>query len=417
MNSYRDSPTCTTNHHAQSSMPGHYFILSLGLCAVTWSSAVCAEVTFRPHADVRYEHYSNLFALPDDNTTGPSGRPPGTSASAAAVTYAAGADSNIAWGLQKLTLGADVRRVTYDHFSDLDNTGYTLNGDLRWQLGSRLDGDLGYRQVRQMSAFADQQGGGTQLQIQKTRSANAALNYKIATQWVLQPHYLVSDTDSPQAGFPTLGTHDTTTGLGIQYAGLGKVTFGIQGDYMKGKLKGVLNEPSYSMRTAQLKTNYEATGLSSFNAALGYSKREQAGSDPTSAVTGGFGYRRQVTGKTSVFLQYNRSVNTYVAAGSSELDNSVGAGASWNATGKMVVGFDYAWTRSTYEGQPLLPGTVSTGRSDRGQDATFSMDYALLRWLNLRPFARYQKRTSTIDTFTYHGTVWGIEVNMREHGG
>jgi hypothetical protein len=190
----------------------------------------------------------------------------------------------------------------------------------------------------------------------------------------------------------------------------------LHADYTDGKFKGVPDNANYTSGTVEFKTKYEATGLSSFNGAIGYTKRDQEGSSPTTAMTGGLGYQREITGKTSASLQLSRSVDSYIAAGSSEIKNAAAVGLNWNATGDMTVGLGYSWTQSTYEGQ-FLPGTVSEGRKDKGQQATFSMDWAVLRWVNLRPFARYNKRTSNFDMFTYHGYTYGIEINMRKHGG
>jgi hypothetical protein len=384
--------------------------------AAAWGSTACAEVQLLPHADVRYEYNSNLFALADNDTSGPPNRPAGTSAADTSLSYSGGVDGHLTWGRQNLTLGADIRRVNYERFSDLDNTGHTYNANLQWLLGDRLDGTLGYTHTRQMAQFADQQGGGTRLQMHVEGNGNLDFRVKLTPDWILLPQVSLRDETTPQEGYPDLGLRETMTGLGLNYAGLGKLTFGIHGDYTDGKFKGVASNAKYTSQTAQFKTSYEATGLSRFNGAIGYTKRDQQGGSPTSAVTGGLGYQREITGKTSASLQFTRSVDSYVAAGSSEIKNAVSLGVNWNATGDLTMGLGYSWAHSTFEGQ-FLPGTISEGRKDKVQQATFAVDWAVLRWANLRPFARYQKRTSNIDTFTYHGYTYGIELNLRKHGG
>ena len=388
-------------------------VSSLTCVALGHAGIAKADLTFAPQASVRYQHESNVFALPDDGSASPPGRPPGSPRSDSSYVFTAGLGSTYAWDRQTLSLDLVGTRTNYDRFSDLNNTGYTGQAILNWALGSRFDGDLGYRRDRHMSSFANQQSSSTQLQIETSQTVNADVNVKLTPDWFLQPGVVWRDVNSPQAGFPDAQLKETSSSLGLKYAGLGRLTFTLMGNYTDGSYHGITGSPTYQERGAQLKSNYEITDVTYLNGAIGYSKREQEGSAPSSAITGGLGYFRQLTGKTSVNFNYARAINSYIAAGSSEVDDTLSAGVQWNATYKTSLHLEYAYTHADFDGD-VVTNSLSVGRKDKVHDVKLTANYVVFRWLYISPYGRYQKRESNKDNFSYRDTIWGVDIGLRK---
>jgi hypothetical protein len=158
---------------------------------------------------------------------------------------------------------------------------------------------------------------------------------------------------------------------------------------------------------------YVINGLSSFNGALGYTRRNQSGDeDSVGTVTGLFRYTRQLTGKTSVTAQAQRAVYSYAASAGSEIDTTGSVEANWQATYKLGVGLKYAYTRSTYVGQAIqaIPGSTVTGRLDHSPAETVNVTYQALRNLQIKAYFNAQSRSSNVYQDTYHDDTVGIQV-------
>jgi hypothetical protein len=50
------------------------------------------------------------------------------------------------------------------------------------------------------------------------------------------------------------------------------------------------------------------------------------------------------------------------------------------------------------------------GRKDRTPGATFKLNYQVLRWLLIQPYANYQRRSSNQQGFDFSSTIVGIQI-------
>jgi hypothetical protein len=165
----------------------------------------------------------------------------------------------------------------------------------------------------------------------------------------------------------------------------------------------------YTQTTASLKVLYVINGLTDLSGSVGYTRRDQTGiGNNISALTGDIGYTRQLTGKTSVVLELNRGVNSYIAAGGAEVDTTGTAGVSWKATYKLTVDAKAGYTRSTFVGQ-VIPGTTTAGRLDHSPVGQINITYRAFRHLQLKAYAITQSRVSTLQTYDYNDTMYGIQ--------
>jgi len=374
------------------------------------------QTHFTPYADGAYEHDSNLFAI-SSSAPEPLSRN-GPSLSDTLWKVRAGFDSAYDLDLQEFFLIAEGRRFTYDQFTQLTHDEYLVHGGWNWKVASILDGVLDYSRERTMVSFltinTEALSAAEQLFLQVQSIATASINVQMTPEWRLQSQGKLNDEDIALPGDPNLALREESVHEGLRYVGFANLSAGLDGEYLRGNFTGgaFLVTPGYRQSTAEFAADYVLSGLSSFHGAVGYTDRimERAGS--ISGLTGLATYQRNLTGKTSITLKLSRAINTYITAASPEVDTGAEADVAWNATTKIKVQAGYQYLHSSFSATDLA-GVLTASRVDRLQTPTFSVIYQPTNWLLVRPYAQYQTRTSTIGIFSFHGTVYGLELEGR----
>jgi hypothetical protein len=381
--------------------------VGLILAFMTAPNTVFAQLNMDPYATAHIEHDSNVFLVPNSEfQIMERGFSELGDTDAKAV---AGLNGVYLWSLQSLTANFEVRRLDYEHFTDLDHNEYL--GDLRfdWKLGSVLDGLLHVRQERSAPSFANNDSTG--LTLNTARNADAKVDLKITPDWRLEAGADYSKLEAPLQFYPEFVDREVGTQLGIKYLGVANLSYGLVYQHIDGDYYNAPEVGPYTQNSAELKLNYAVSGLGKLNAGIGYTRRDQSGDEGTvSGVTGELGYNRQLTGKTVLDLQLTRAVNSYVAAGGSEIDTVASVGVTWQATYKVGVSVNGSYTHSTFIGQ-AIPNSVANGRVDHDRAASLSVKYQALRKLQLRAYLNSQTRSSVIDEFDFSDTIVGIEAS------
>lgn len=378
-------------------------LLSVGF---VWSGSAYSETKFKPYAGISYERNSNVFAVADDSNAPILGSSHQTADTD--ISYFAGLNSAYLVGNQRFFLVGEWRRINYNKFNELGNTQYFLDGGWNFKFTSAFEGTAGYRQERRQQAFSEQfNRTPTEVNI---RTGHVDLIIHVGPDWRLEPKVRTKREETPQPGFPDFRLDETTTGLGLMYAGIGNLSFGIEGLHSDGKFKDGPPGLEYKQDTAQFAAKYVVSDLTDFDGAIGYTKRKQnQQNDSISGMTGSIGYTRKLTGKTTMDLRIVRALDSYVATGASNVNTGITLGFAWQATGKTLVSPAISWTRRTFEGQ-ALPGAVSEGRVDKEKYAGLIVTYEALRWLQVRPYVKYTSRDSNIGQFTYDSTSIGLDL-------
>jgi hypothetical protein len=365
-----------------------------------------------PYADALYEYNSNVFALPS-TALEPVGSH-GPTFSDQIFEERAGVDALYEWSLQELYANVEARHFGYEQLSGLSHDEYLVHGGMKWHIGFLLDGVLDYRRERSMVSFLDFTA--TQLYLQVQSVATASANIQFAPDWRLQSQGVINDLDSPRPGYPNLSLTEDSIHEGLRYVGLAKLSAGIDAIFLHGHFNGeeFILTPRYNQTTVEAAAKYVATGLSSFDGALGYTRRTQVDGAPISGITGLLTYQRDLTGLTSMNIRLIRAVNTYVSYGSTEIDTGAALGATWNPTATIAVSPGYQWTYSTFPGAELAGvAPVGTERIDHYQLATFSVKYAARDWLSLRLYGQYETRGSDVAIDSFNRTLVGVELEVR----
>jgi hypothetical protein len=393
-------------------MVRYYILLPLLMAAGTaYGDRVFDPYTrvFDPYVGVVVQNDSNLFAVPSE---APVNDPHGVPRfSDTVATFKAGFDFNYLFDRQRLYATVEGRKVEYEHFTDLNHSEYLVNLGLAWKLTSRFDGLVDFRREKKIIAFAD--ADLTDLQIQTDQVLKGTFNVAVTPEWRLETQASLHTLDYPIAQSPDFRLQEGLEGIGIKYVGIANLAYGIEATHIDGNYLGVSHASDYKQSTGQFAMKYTLKEVTRLNAAIGYTERAiQGTSTSISGVTGLVGYERQLTGKTSVNLLFQRAINSYYTAGSSEIDTGGTAGVAWQATPKLGLALSYQRVRSTFEGETLADA-LTLGRKDNSSYSSFELRYRPFRWFSIRPYIRRQVRTSNIQQFTYNDTSIGIEMLAR----
>lgn len=378
------------------------------LLAAIGAVAAHAEVQVSPYVAAEYEHTSNIFyewgGVPA--TVGRNGAARGDTIRA----LRGGLDARISWSRQKLFVIAEARRFDYHNFNSLDHYEGLLDGSLDWQLARLLDGSLEYRHERRMVPFSEL-AAARNLLLETEDVGTASMNVQVAPAWRWENRVKIRNLDSPRPGLPRLSLREYSLHEGVRYL-VAAVAVGLDGEYLDGKFGGAtgLAATAYRQSTAQLAGEYQPSGRSSLNGAIGYTRRNGLSSDGVSAVTGVLRYQCYFTGKTSATLQLLRGVNSYVTTAGTEVDTGASLQATWQPTTRIQVSPGLSLMRSEFPGQTFGSATV---RRDHFESFTLDIEYQTFDWLSVHPYGRYNFRSSTIAGFGFNVTEVGVELRVK----
>jgi hypothetical protein len=390
-----------------------------------------AATTLDVSADYQHQSNSNIWDLAP-------GAPPifhpndpkrGDSYNAYGGTLAAG----FVWSRQSITVNIEGHDYQYQHFTDLNHEEYQLAADWNWAIGPILDGSLGATRSRDMVPFYDyigtqignQQIDAAVLSIQTTQAEHLKFNIHVGADWRLATSLNTSQSNSPRPGLPNLSLREDTAQESLLYTGQAGLTAGLAAQYVRGSYSGVdqnvliasgvdVVDPHYHQYGVQFTANYSLNPASSFNGAVGYSKRSsENGIDNLSGITGSIAYLRNITAKTRIKLELSRVINSYITNAGSEIDSSGSFQIDWQATRKISLNARYSYTYSELPNQ----GINGTDRVDHFRIGQIGIDYKPFKWLEFGPYARWETRTSAVSNFEYSTNIYGINGYLRWQNG
>jgi hypothetical protein len=315
---------------------------------------------------------------------------------------------NELFGAQKLTLNLEGREYTYDHYSRLDHSEYLGDLTFAWVLGSRFDGTFDVNRSHALAPFRERES--IQLEVDTNQDEAVSLNYKLPSYFRIETSFLDHEAETPLQGFPNAKIVETTERVALRYTGFSNSSYGLEFRLLEGHFDNNIIPTNYREPSVDFVFTYGLGAFSSLNGSVGYSDRKDSATDSnSSAITGLIGFSRQLTGKTSINATLQRAINVFVVGGGSEIDTTIGAGASWAATALITVKAGVGHTHSAF-GQQASSDAGDSGRSDQYSSVNLEADYQFLRWLSFRPYARYETRHSSEAGFNYNGTAVGIQM-------
>jgi hypothetical protein len=384
---------------------GRWIVALSLLAAVPATSFGQLRVTTR--ADFQFQESSNVFDL-SPGVLAPTGNGD-TTRGDSFEAYGAGLDTTYTVSRQTFSIDLDARQFHYNHFTELNHDDYRLTANWDWKLLSIFDGTISASRGREMVAFSNFIG--TQLSLQTDQNEHASLNIRLTPVWRLETGGTSSRSDSPRPGLPDLSLQEDTVQAALKYLGQAHFSLGVGESYSTGTYEGATDNTTsnYHQLAGQFLLSYTSP-RSAVNLNLGYTSRESTdAADQSSGFTGIMSYLYNLTPKTNIKLDLSRNINSYITNAGSEIDNLATVHLNWQATHKIQVQLNYSYDYAELPHQ----GFDDAERLDHYRIAELDIDYHISRLFEVRPYARYESRSSNTFGDEYGASVYGIYGYLR----
>ncbi len=360
---------------------------------------------FSPYVYTRVVHDSNLFRVSGSQEaialTGDDKKDD-------TISYlGAGLKSDLKLSRQHLLLDADVARVKYDHFGNLDHTRVRGRGAWAWQVGNRWNGNLGYKYERDRRSF--NLDSTPEKDMRTTHTGYFDAGYQLTPDWALVgvANYIDTSYQKRQG----LDRVSTSGQLEAQYRNTLNTRVGMRVKFTDVDLKNDQIVNSVPVNNDYKQTDisgvlyWQGTAKSSLEARLGYTilRYNELNDRDFEGLSGRLTYFWTVSSKTRMDLSIwreasslRREITTYV------LSQGVSLKPKWSVTRKVSLEGEVSFANDDFKGEDGI--RQSLGQEKR-EDDTWTYGVAA-RWtpvdmLSLRLGYRLLKRDSTIDSSDY----------------
>jgi hypothetical protein len=380
-------------------------------CAVHPLAAL-AETTFTASAAAEYTYNSNPFDVQSGYPR--PGLNPTSGYGDSYTSYNADFDLGYQSGQQKLHVDLAGSDFQYHKFTGLNRKEYKLDAGWTGTFWSAWNGNFDVVRDRAMVPFLYLVQTQSALSIETIQREQGGLGVQFLPRWRAEANGYTSETDWPLPGDPNLSLRESEGEALLKYLGFGPVTSGVRVAYTKGTYSGATDpvlDTSYNQWSAGVVANY-ASGHSSLAANVSYTDRTSSGQqgalNSLSGTTAAIFYTNQLTGKTSVSVNFSRAYNPYITNQGTSLDNIASVALSWQATYRIHLTTSYAYDYAEFPGQ----GPLGSERLDHLQTATFAVEYLPRPWISLKPYATYQTRSSNLVGGNFNASEVGLKLTL-----
>ena len=316
---------------------------------------------------------------------------------------------------QRLLFDAAVDYYAFDRFSFLDNTGYRAAAAWEWLATEQWSGNIGASTRRFLSGFDNIQAPIKDM-ITEYRAYGSA-GFRFTPRWRVRgavDWYKWTHSSEVRQSLD----NDTTSGtLGLDYVTPANNSVGAQVKYTNAQypnrqlVPGATVDNKYSQWDASGVLHWAATGLSTFDARLGYTNVDYPDVPQRnfSGVTGNLGFDWTPGTKTIVNLAAWREIRLYEDFTASYiLGQGASAGVQWAPTFKLLYTAKVLYEHRDFLGDPLFVFTpLLPQRVDKFFGGNVMAGWSPVRWLQLALAVEAGKNTSNIPLRDYdYYRVW-----------
>jgi exopolysaccharide biosynthesis operon protein EpsL len=282
---------------------------------------------------------------------------------------------------QRISLVAKLSRYDFDRFKQLDYNGKDLQATWFWQLGNRLQGKAGMLQEQTLASYTDLQSDQRNLRHRRARFAEGAWHFH--PSWQVRAG-LRRDTYNYELSAQRVNdrTEDAAE-IELGYLPASGSTVGLVARRIEGRFpypRGIgpaASGDGFTQDELKARVLWLATGSTSVDALIGYTRRDQAphGFGRASGLMGRihatYQPRGKVTYNAAVWRDFEPLESTDV---SYTLNNGASVGARWDATAKIRIDANAARVRRQYAvGADIAGlGSVRDATRTRSLSATWS---------------------------------------------
>lgn len=369
--------------HAAAPLPGRSMprrSMLVALVAAACSGPASAELsdTVHPFAGLSYAYDSNLLRQPD------SGGDPTAERADTSRTLQAGVAFERPLGRQVLSGSARATRVSFDHYDQLNYNGKELNGDLRWQLGNHLEGNLGGSYSQTLSPFSDFHSAERNVRVQRGEYAEA--KWRVHPSWQLRGRLSRDEFDYELASQRYLNRNVNASELGLDYLVASGSTVGLQWRHANARYPNPLRfgafvyDQSYDQDEAKLKVLWRFSEVTQLQFLGGRAKRAHtrlAGTDSSGSngrLTVGWQASAKLATNAAVWKEYAPFEGGSV---SYSQDKGASAGASWTVSAKLRADAQLRYVKREFVG--ATTAALPANAEDSTKTASLSLTYAPTR--------------------------------------
>ena len=372
--------------------------------------ALAGKLEGEPFVWYTLEHDSNLFRVEGgDEADGEAER------SDTLHRYGGGVALQYSFGLQRVYLGGEARRVQYERYDALDHDGHELRAGMDWQLGHAASGELRASQEKRIESFSDRDD--TDLNIQTDRRASASGTLAITPSWAVQTRVETSRLRSALDRSKNYDRDETGYSLGGLYTGSPVGTAGVRLHYLDGRFPereradGVTDR--YDEYDLQFTLGWQPSGLSHIDFEAGAARRNNRGGEDYTGVTGRLQYIRRWSGKTSLQAELFRRVVSVEEVDANFVEQTgLALRADWQALSKLGVYGRVEWRADDYGGSPALD-VNNSARTDDLQRIELGALYKPMFWLNLSPGMIFERRDSNRINRSFDDLIFSFDLEAR----
>ena len=373
------------------------------VCATTY-----AGTDFIPHALARYQHESNLFAIPEDqamtDTAGNKRLDDNTQ------EYSGGIDIDHRWREDRFYVTTNYDKFIYQYFTKSNHDEFNGTAGIDWVATRKVKGDLTYQYNRHQVSFGQILNPDPNLSyIQTDKLVHGSAAYEINSHWSANFGASFLNSKLPDAGLQSFEARQTQYKTGVLYTGATRLKSGFTVTRETGEYENT-QQPGYTRTIFDYTANYKIGVRTDIGGSLGHTQQSQA-TNSNSATTGSFTFTQQATVKTSYFFRFSRSLDVYDTIAGSQIVTNGLVGVSWQATQKLSASATYAIGKSHISGSSS--SLAFANREDKLKIATIGIKYTALRWLTISPHYLYQDRNSDVSRFSFKATTYGIDFDVR----
>lgn len=389
-----------------------------GMAIFTSLSAQAADENFDVYvfSDAKYD--DNVFRVADSaeafvqNGT--------TTQDDISLTYGVGANVRIPVSRQQFNVDAELRRTSFDRFSQLDNNNGQLTGEWLWAYASRASGTFSYDYERRIADFF----------VLQTRTQDTLVNQRFYgdARIPIHPRWTaVVGADASNISFserPFLD-HDSATILtellfqtrAKTFVGVSWVERATRFDSTEDAAVFGAIDNDFDETTVNAVLRWDATDKSRFSGALGRTTRsaDDENSGDFSGTTGSAEYRHVVSGKTSVDFELYRRTRLLGAfaneVASLVVTDGIAIEPRWNISPKLRFDGRISYEEFDFQGARFVFN--GSERADELLSLRARLSYSLNRALTLSVGLGHQSRDSNVDNIEFDQNELNAGIRFR----
>ena len=323
------------------------------------------------------------------------------------------------YSLQRLRAKLSYNLVRYQRNSYLDYNGHAYDAGWDWRIGKRFSGTVSWNSSESQSSFADM---AAVKNINRRTSRSISANYWFHPDWTIGASATGSESSNPSAVQKTSDFRSHGHEFLVRYTPRSGNSLDLAVRESNGRypnrqvVAGVSTvDNSYIEKVAELRGNWQLSGLSRISFRAGQTKRQH---DEVSArnfkgFTGNLSWDWQPTGK----LAFKTSARREIGATDDTTANYVVTTAYsfmpvWSLSAKSSVQGRLERTERSYGGDPVTAFSGAEKRNDTIQLIGLSASWAPDTALMFSAYANREKRKSNMANSDYRDTTVGVSAQF-----